>query len=44
MLRKIHCDHGTLMNMNKNKQPMVENKELLTKSDQTIKIRFLLKL
>jgi hypothetical protein len=40
MLKKIYCDHGTLMNINKNKQPMVVNKELLTKSDQTTKIRF----
>jgi hypothetical protein len=42
MLRKTYCDHKTLMSINFfQKQTMVVKhcKELVTKDDQTIKIR-----
>ncbi len=40
MSRKTYCDHGTLMNIKKNKRQMVvkHRKVLLTKDDQTTKV------
>jgi hypothetical protein len=42
MFKETYCDLGTLMNINKSKQPMVIKpcKELLTKDGQTTKINF----
>jgi hypothetical protein len=41
MLKETYCDLGTLMNINKSKQPMVVKpcKELFTKDGQKTKIK-----